>query len=132
MMILLFILASRKICFDVVVVDDDIVVHPGIQESLFVVVITVAVGCWLLLLLLLLLLFSLLSSCSARGCCCCPCCCCCCCFGRCDLSDSPRLKAPDADEAATMRYVSLGVHQNCSLVSTGCIVQSAYPLLVNG
>ena len=33
MMILLFILASRKVCF--VVVDDDIVVHPGIQESLF-------------------------------------------------------------------------------------------------
>ena len=32
-MILLFILASRKACFDVV--DDDIVVHPGIQESLF-------------------------------------------------------------------------------------------------
>ena len=33
MMILLFILASRKVCF--VVVDDDIVVRPGIQESLF-------------------------------------------------------------------------------------------------
>ena len=33
-MILLFILASRKACF-VVVVDDDIAVHPGIQESLF-------------------------------------------------------------------------------------------------
>ena len=34
MMILLFILASRKVCF-VVVVDYDIVVRPGIQESLF-------------------------------------------------------------------------------------------------
>ena len=34
MMILLFILASRTVCF-VVVVDDYIVVHPGIQESLF-------------------------------------------------------------------------------------------------
>ena len=34
MMILLFTLASRKACF-VVVVDDDIVVHPGFQESLF-------------------------------------------------------------------------------------------------
>ena len=36
-MILLFILASRKACFVLVVVDvdDDIVVHPGIQESLF-------------------------------------------------------------------------------------------------
>ena len=34
MMILLFILASRKACF-VVVVGDDIAVHPGIQESLF-------------------------------------------------------------------------------------------------
>ena len=38
-MILLFILASRKACFDVVVVDDDIVVHPGIQESLFFIVV---------------------------------------------------------------------------------------------
>ena len=35
MMILLFILASRKVSFVLVVVDDDIVVHPGIQESLF-------------------------------------------------------------------------------------------------
>ena len=35
-MILLFILESRKACFVlVVVVDVDIVVHPGIQESLF-------------------------------------------------------------------------------------------------
>ena len=34
MVILLFILASRKVCF-VLVVDDDIVVHPGIQDSLF-------------------------------------------------------------------------------------------------
>ena len=39
MMILLFILASRKVCF--VVVDDDIVVHPGIQESLFCFVVVV-------------------------------------------------------------------------------------------
>ena len=40
MMILLFILASRKVCFVlVVVVDDDIGVHPGIQESLFFVVV---------------------------------------------------------------------------------------------
>ena len=38
MMILLFILASRKACFDV---DDDIVVHPGIQESLFCFVVVV-------------------------------------------------------------------------------------------
>ena len=37
MMILLFILASRK-AFDV---DDDIVVHPGIQESLFCFVVVV-------------------------------------------------------------------------------------------
>ena len=37
MMILLFILASRKACFVVVV--DDSVVHPGIQESLFFVVV---------------------------------------------------------------------------------------------
>ena len=34
-MILLFILESRKACFVLVVVDVDIVVHPGIQESLF-------------------------------------------------------------------------------------------------
>ena len=33
-MILLFILASRKVFF-LVFVDDDIFVHPGIQESLF-------------------------------------------------------------------------------------------------
>ena len=39
MMILLFILASRKACF--VVVDDDIVVRPGIQESLFCFVVVV-------------------------------------------------------------------------------------------
>ena len=39
MMIVLFILASRKACF--VVVDDDIVVHPGIQESLFCFVVVV-------------------------------------------------------------------------------------------
>ena len=45
-MILLFILASRKacfvlvvvvdLCFSTVVLGDDIVVHPGIQESLFI------------------------------------------------------------------------------------------------
>ena len=40
MMILLFILASRKACF-VVDVDDDIVVHPGVQESLFCFVVVV-------------------------------------------------------------------------------------------
>ena len=41
-MILLFILASRKACFVVgLVVDDDIVVYPGIQESLFCFVVVV-------------------------------------------------------------------------------------------
>ena len=64
MMILLFILASRKVCFVLVVVVvhpgmiacfvhdvvDDIVVHPGIQESLFC-----------LLLLMMILLFILAS-----------------------------------------------------------------------
>ena len=50
MMILLFILASRKVCFVlVVVVDYAIVVRPGIQESL------------LLLLLIMILLFVLAS-----------------------------------------------------------------------
>ena len=49
MMILLFILASRKVCFVlVVVVDYAIVVRPGIQESL-------------LLLLIMILLFVLAS-----------------------------------------------------------------------
>ena len=38
-MILLFILASRKACF--VVVDDDIVVYPDIQESVFCFVVVV-------------------------------------------------------------------------------------------
>ena len=54
MMILLFILASRKVWFVlVVVVDYDIVVRPGIQESLLLLL--------LLLLLIMILLFVLAS-----------------------------------------------------------------------